>query len=167
MKQTILVIEDEEKLRRVIQLQLSSAGFEVLHTGTAEEGLKLSDRAQLVLTDLRLPGMDGLELLASLRRQNSQTPVIVMTAYGTIENAVEAMKSGAADFLAKPFSLDHLMTVVEKALEVRALRAENQQLREALNWRYDMDNIVGRSEKMREVFATVERVAQTRGTVLL
>jgi DNA-binding NtrC family response regulator len=167
MKQTILVIEDEEKLRRVIQLQLSSAGFDVLSAGTAEEGLKLGDQAQLILTDLRLPGMDGLELLAALRRQNSQTPVIVMTAYGTIENAVEAMKSGAVDFLAKPFSLDHLMTVVEKAFEVRALRAENRQLREALNWRYDMDNIVGRSEKMREVFATVERVAATRATVLL
>jgi len=167
MKQTILVIEDEEKLRRVVQLQLSSAGFEVLQAGTAEEGLKLAEQAQLILTDLRLPGMDGLELLATLRRQNSQTPVIVMTAFGTVENAVEAMKSGAVDFLPKPFSLDHLMTVLEKALEVRALRAENQQLREALNWRYELDNIVGHSEKMREIFATVERVASTRATVLL
>ncbi|MEO7143072.1 MAG: sigma-54 dependent transcriptional regulator [Bryobacteraceae bacterium] len=167
MKQTILVVEDEEKLRRVVELQLSSAGFDVLQAGTAEEGLKLAEQANLILTDLRLPGMDGLELLATLRRQNSRTPVIVMTAFGTIENAVEAMKAGAVDFLPKPFSLDHLMAVVNKALEVRALRDENQQLKEALNWRFELDNIVGRSEAMREIFLTVERVAPTRATVLL
>jgi DNA-binding NtrC family response regulator len=81
------------------------------------------DRADLVLTDLRLPQMDGLQLLTAIRRQNSQTPVIVMTAFGAIETAVEAMKTGATDFLLKPFSLDHLMTVVQKALEMRALHA--------------------------------------------
>ena len=130
MKKRILVVEDEEKLRRVLELQLASAGFEVEKAGTAEEALRLADRAELVLTDLRLPGMDGLQLLAAVRRQNSQTPVIVMTAFGTIETAVEAMKAGATDFLLKPFSLDHLMTVVQKALEMRALRDENLQLRE-------------------------------------
>ncbi|HUK19476.1 MAG TPA: response regulator, partial [Bryobacteraceae bacterium] len=125
MKRRILVVEDEEKLRRVLELQLTTAGFEVEKIRTAEEGLKIADRADLVLTDLRLPQMDGLELLAAIRRQNSHTPVIVMTAFGTIETAVEAMKAGATDFLLKPFSLDHLMTVVQKALEVRALRDEN------------------------------------------
>src|SRR5947209_17431207 len=126
MKTTVLVVEDEEKLRRVIELQLQTAGYDVLKAATAEEGLKLADQAGLILTDLRLPGMDGLALLNALRRQNSHTPVIVMTAFGTVENAVEAMKSGAADFLPKPFSLDHMMTVVEKALDVRQLRDENQ-----------------------------------------
>ena len=124
MKRRILVVEDEEKLRRVLELQLASAGFEVEKARTAEEALKVADRADLVLTDLRLPQMDGLELLAAIRRQNSQTPVIVMTAFGTIETAVAAMKTGATDFLLKPFSLDHLMTVVGKALEMRALRDE-------------------------------------------
>ncbi len=167
MTNSILVVEDEDKLRRVLQLQLESGGFAVLQASTAEDGLKLSDQADLVLTDLKLPGMDGLELLASLRRQNSTTPVIVMTAYGTVEKAVEAMKAGAADFVMKPFSLDHLMAVIEKALEMRSLRAENRELREALGRRYEFGNIIGRSPAMQEIFATVARVAPTRATVLL
>ena len=87
--------------------------------------------------------MDGLELLALIRRQNAQVPVVVMTAFGTVETAVEAMKAGATDFLLKPFSLDHLMQVVNKALEVRALRDENRQLKEELGRRYEFDNIIG------------------------
>src|SRR5690242_10268736 len=167
MKQRILVVDDEEKLRRVIELQLSTAGFDVDKAASAEEGLKLVERADLVLTDLKLPGMDGLALLAAIRRQNTRAPVIVMTAFGTIEIAVEAMKAGAVDFLLKPFSLDHLMAVIYKALEVRALRDENRQLREELGKRYQFDNIIGRSPAMQEIFATIERVAPTRATVLL
>src|ERR1700733_2434947 len=167
MKRRILVVEDEEKLRRVLELQLTSAGFEVDKARTAEEALKIADRADLVLTDLRLPQMDGLELLAAIRRQNSQTPVIVMTAFGSMETAVEAMKMGATDFLLKPFSLDHLMTVVQKALEMRALRDENLQLRAELSQRYTFDNIIGRSAPMQEIFATIMRVAPPRATVLL
>jgi len=90
-------------------VQLSSAGFDVEKAGPAEEALPLIDRADLILTDLRLPGMSGLDMLGLIQRQNSHAPVIMMTAHGTIENAVEAMKLGAADFLLKPFSLDHLM----------------------------------------------------------
>jgi DNA-binding NtrC family response regulator len=167
MKKRILVVEDEEKLRRVIELQLNSAGFEVDKAPTAEQSLKLVDRADLVLTDLRLPGMDGLQLLERIRQQNAAVPVIVMTAFGTVETAVEAMKSGATDFLLKPFSLDNLMTVVHKAIEVRALRDENRQLREELGRRYEFDNIVGRSGAMQEIFAAITRVAPTRATVLL
>ena len=167
MKSTVLVVEDEEKLRRVVELQLKTAGFEVEQAGTAEEALKLADRADVIVTDLRLPGISGLELLASLRRQDSHTPVIVMTAFGTIETAVDAMKAGAVDFLPKPFSLDHLMTVVNKALELRTLRDENRELRAELGQRYEFDNMVGRSDAMREIFGTVERVAPTRATVLL
>ena len=102
-----------------------------------------------MLTDLKLPGMDGLELLALIRRQNAHVPVIVMTAFGSVETAVEAMKAGATDFLLKPFSLDHLMPVVNKALEVRDLRDENRQLKEELGRRYEFDNIVGRSQPCR------------------
>lgn len=167
MKKRVLVVEDEEKLRRVIELQLTSAGFDVDKAATAEDGIKVVDRADLVLTDLRLPNMDGLQLLGLIRRQNAQVPVIVMTAYGSIENAVESMKAGATDFLLKPFSLDHLMQVVQKALEVRALRDENRQLKEELGRRYEYDNIIGRSEPMQEIFATIERVAPSRATVLL
>jgi DNA-binding NtrC family response regulator len=163
----VLVIEDEEKYRRVIGLHLSSCGYQVKAAGAAEEGLKYAGDVDLVLTDLKLPGMDGLAFLDRLRAQNMNTPVIVMSAFGTVESAVEAMKKGAVDFLPKPFSLDHLTVVVEKALEVRKLRDENRELREALNQRYQFENIVGRSAPMQEIFATVTRVAPTRATVLL
>jgi len=166
-KQTILVIEDEEKLRRVIGLHLAAGGYDVKAAGTAEEGFKLAGDAGLILTDLKLPGMDGLELLEKLKGQNSHTPVVVMSAFGTVENAVEAMKRGAVDFLPKPFSLDHLSVVVEKALDVSKLRDENRDLREALGQRYQFENIVGHSPEMQEIFATVTRVAPTRATVLL
>jgi DNA-binding NtrC family response regulator len=164
---TILVVEDEDKLRRVIELHLKSSGYEVLQAANAEDALKLADHAQLVLTDLRLPGMDGLALLDTIRRQNFNTPVVLMTAFGTVESAVIAMKSGAADFLIKPFSLDHLTAVIDKALEVRALRDENLQLKEALDQKFAFDNIVGRSAGMQEIFHTIARVAPTRATVLL
>jgi len=135
--------------------------------GTAEEGLKLAGEADLVLTDLKLPGMDGLALLEKLHAQNGHLPVIVMSAFGTVEIAVEAMKKGAVDFLPKPFSLDHLTVVVEKALEVRKLRDENRELREALGQRYQFENIIGHSAPMQEIFSTIMRVAPTRATVLL
>lgn len=163
----ILVIEDEEKYRRVISLHLSSVGYEVKAAGSAEEALKYAGDADLVLTDLKLPGMDGLALLEQLRAQNMLSPVIVMSAFGTVEIAVEAMKKGAVDFLPKPFSLDHLTVVVEKALEVRRLRDENRELREALGKKYQFENIIGHSAAMQEIFATVTRVAPTRATVLL
>src|ERR1700678_551026 len=164
---SILVIEDEEKHRRVIGLHLASAGYEVKAAGTAEEGFKLADNVDLILTDLKLPGMDGLALLQKLNEQNSHAPVIVMSAFGTVENAAEAMKKGAVDFLPKPFSLDHLTVVVEKALEVRKLRNENRELREALGHKYQFANIIGHSRPMQEIFATIMRVAPTRATVLL
>jgi len=166
----ILVIEDEEKYRRVIGLHLSSSGYQVKAVGTAEEGLKQASSepgVDLVLTDLKLPGMDGLAFLEQLRSQNMLTPVIVMSAFGTVENAVEAMKKGAVDFLPKPFSLDHLTVVVEKALEVRKLREENRELREALGERYKFENIIGFGAAMQEIFATITRIAPTRATVLL
>src|SRR5271156_482025 len=156
MKATVLVVEDEEKLRRVVELQLKTAGYEVEQAGTAEDALKLADRADVIITDLRLPGISGLELLQQLRRQDLRTPVIVMTAFGSIETAVEAMKAGAVDFLPKPFSIDHLMQVVNKALELRMLRDENVQLKAELSNRYQFDNLLGRSAPMREIFATVE-----------
>src|SRR5258708_10322268 len=167
MKKRILVVEDEEKLRRVLELQLMSAGFDVSKAPTAEEGLKLVDRADIVLSDLRLPHMDVQEFLALVRQQKAQVPVVMMTAYGSVETAVEAMKAGATDFLLKPFSLEHLMQVVHKALEVRALRDENRQLKAELGRRYEFDNIIGRSDAMQEMFAAIDRVGPTRATVLL
>jgi DNA-binding NtrC family response regulator len=166
-KPTILVIEDEDKLRRVLELQLTGAGHQVLKAATAEEGLKLAGDASLILTDLLLPGMTGIQFIQKLREIDTHTPVIVMTAVGTVENAVDAMKAGANDFLPKPFSFDHLQTVVQKAIEVSALRDENRQLKEALGHKYEVANMIGRSRAMQEIFSTLLRVAPTRATVLL
>ena len=167
MSARILIVEDEDRLRRVIELQLRSSGYDVELAATAELAVSAAERADLILTDLRLPGMDGLAFLKQLRQRQIAAPVVIMTAFSSVETAVEAMKAGAQDFLPKPFSMDHLMTVVAKALEVRALRAENRSLREQLGARYDVSSIIGRSPGMREVLAMVERVAPTRATVLL
>lgn len=163
----ILVVEDEDKLRRVVQLHLESTGFEVDGAPTAEQALPLATVANVVITDLRLPGMNGLEFIQQLQSRGIQVGVIVMTAHGSIDTAVEAMKLGAADFIEKPFSLDQLTTVVEKVMAVQAMRAENQRMREELDQRYQFASIIGRSAAMREIFHTVERVAPTRATVLI
>jgi DNA-binding NtrC family response regulator len=168
-KPTILVVEDEAKMRRLLELNLGEDGFFVASVGDAESGLKLlqNTSVDLVLTDLKLPGMSGLEFLQAVKRINSALPVVVMTAFGTIETAVNAMKAGASDYVLKPFSLDEMRMVVHKELDVRHLREENRNLREALKARFSHPNIVARSAKMQEVLATVERVAVTNSTVLL
>ena len=126
-----------------------------------------SDQVQLVLTDLKLPGMSGLEFLQAAKRLYAAMPVIVMTAYGTVETAVEAMKAGASDYVLKPFSLAEMRLVVQKELDVRRLREENRSLREALGQRYNYRQHGGAQRGMQEVLALVERVAPTPSTVLL
>ncbi|MBM3787386.1 MAG: sigma-54-dependent Fis family transcriptional regulator, partial [Acidobacteria bacterium] len=167
MSRKILVVEDEDKLRRVVQLQLATSGYEVAEAATAEDGVAALEGVDLVLTDLKLPGMSGLDLLEKAHALRPSLPVVMMTAYGSVETAVDAMKRGAADFVLKPFSLDHLTQVVGKALEVQALRDENKRLKEELGGRYQLHNIVGGSKVMEEVFAMVLRAAPTKATVLL
>ncbi len=166
---TILIVEDEPKMRRLLELNLGEDGFSTLSAGDAETGLKLlhENTIDLVLTDLKLPGMNGLEFLQAVKRQNAALPVVVMTAFGTVETAVEAMKAGASDYVLKPFSLSEMRMVIRKELDVRDLREENRSLREALGKRYAHPNVVARSAKMQEVLATVDRVAPTNSTVLL
>ena len=165
----ILIVEDEAKMRRLLELNLGDEGFTTLSAEDAETGLKLlrENPVDLVLTDLKLPGMNGLEFLHSVKHQNAALPVVVMTAFGSVETAVEAMKAGASDYVLKPFSLTEMRMVIRKELDVRNLREENRSLREALGKRYSHPNIVARSPKMQEVLATVERVAPTNSTVLL
>ena len=166
---TILIIEDEAKMRRLLELNLGDDGFKTISAADAETGLKLlaSESVDLVITDLKLPGMSGLELLQSVKQQNAALPVVVMTAFGSVETAVDAMKAGASDYVLKPFSLSEMRMVVHKELDVSRLREENRSLREALGEKYSHPNIVARSPKMQEVLATVERVAPTNSTVLL
>ena len=144
---TILIIEDEAKMRRLLELNLGDDGFKTLSAGDAETGLKLlgSEPVDLVLTDLKLPGMSGLEFLQAAKQQNPALPVVVMTAFGSVETAVEAMKAGASDYVLKPFSLAEIRMVVHKELDVSRLRGENRSLREALGQKYSHPNIIARS----------------------
>src|SRR3989475_919312 len=166
---TILIVEDEAKMRRLLELNLADDGFQTVSAEDAETGLKLlqNGSVDLVLTDLKLPGMNGLEFLHDVKRFNAALPVIVMTAFGTVETAVDAMKAGAGDYVLKPFSMEEIRMVVHKELDVRRLRDENRSLREALQQRYAHPNLVARSAKMQEILAAVERVAATNSTVLL
>jgi DNA-binding NtrC family response regulator len=165
----VLIVEDEPKMRRLLELQLAEEGFTTHAAADAESGLGILGRepVDLVLTDFRLPGMNGLDFLQAVKRVNALAPVVIMTAYGSVESAVEAMKLGASDYVLKPFALAELVLVIRKELESRALREENRSLREALGQRYAYENIVARSEKMQSVLALVERVAPTNTTVLL
>jgi two-component system, NtrC family, response regulator AtoC len=165
----ILIVEDEARMRRLLELDLADAGWHAFSAPDAETGLDLLRRepVDLVLTDLKLPGMNGLDFLQSIKRLDAAMPVIVMTAYGTVETAVEAMKAGASDYVLKPFSLAEMRMVVHKEMDIRRLREENRSLREALGHRYDYPNVVARSDRMQQVLALVERVAPTPSTVLL
>ena len=172
----ILIVEDEAKMRRLLELNLGEDGFATYSAGDAESGLKLlnSNPIDLVLTDLKLPGMNGLEFLQAIKQQNGALPVLVMTAFGSVETAVEAMKAGAADYVLKPFSLTEMRIKIHKELDVSNLRErferqaeENRSLREALGKKYAHPNVIARSPRMQEVLATVERVAPTNATVLL
>jgi two-component system NtrC family response regulator len=168
-KPSILVVEDEAKMRRLLELELADQDFHAQTVADAETALKLlnTNHFDLIVTDLKLPGMSGIEFLQAVKRANAAIPIIIMTAFGTVESAVEAMKIGASDYVLKPFSLAELVLVIRKELDSRQLREENRSLREALGERYKYDNIVAQSAKMQGVLALVERVAPTNSTVLL
>jgi DNA-binding NtrC family response regulator len=168
-KQAILVVEDEAKLLRLIELQLAEEDFIARSAPDAETALNilLKDAVDLVVTDFKLPGMNGLEFLHEAKKINANLPVVMMTAYGSVESAVDAMKAGASDYVLKPFSLAELMIVIRKELASHQLREENRNLREALGRRYEYTNIVAHSDKMQAVLSLVERVAPSNSTVLI
>ena len=166
---TLLIVEDEAKMRRLLELNLAEEGYTVHTAADSEAALNTlrQEKIDLILTDFKLPGMNGLEFLQAVKRTNATIPVVLMTAFGTVETAVEAMKAGASDFILKPFEMEELKIILRKELDVHRLREENRSLREALGHRYQFGNIVARSAKMQEVLGMVERVAPTNSTVLL
>jgi two-component system NtrC family response regulator len=165
----LLVVDDEEPQRVMLSNILGRAGFQVVTAADGREALaQLKDaHFDLMLTDQRMPSMDGLALLERVRRTRPEMPVILMTAYGTVSTAVEAMKRGASDYLTKPFERDELLVVVEKAIRHRRLEDEVVSLRGALRERYRLDNLVGGAPSMQAVFALVERVSATDVPVLI
>ncbi|HKQ05611.1 MAG TPA: sigma-54 dependent transcriptional regulator [Blastocatellia bacterium] len=168
-KKKILVVEDEHSLRQVIEFQLSEAGYEV---ATAEDGARgyetlTENLLDLVITDLAMPEMDGLELTRRVKAISPETPVIVITAFGEVQTAVAAMKFGAEDYLTKPLDWDELRMIIERALKVKDLARENRELRAFIGEQFKPENIIGTSKRMRELYGVVERVSRTDVSVLL
>jgi DNA-binding NtrC family response regulator len=165
----ILLVEDKDSLRRVLRLTLENAGYSVTEANDARAALNeiATSRHRLVLTDLRMPNGSGLDVLRSARAADADVPVIVMTAFGSIDEAVQAMKDGAHDFLQKPVDSNHLLLLVERALEQARLRTENVLLREEWSRRYGFPRILGESETLKRAVGETQRVAQTEATVLL
>src|SRR5579863_7930536 len=165
----VLFIDDEAEIRESLQTLLELEGFAVETAGSGEEGLALiGERTfDLVLVDLALPGRDGMEILADIRSQETRLPVIMITAYGTVENAVRAMQGGAVNFVQKPWDNEKLLADIRAAIGWRRAEEENVQLKRALKQRYNFENIVGKSEPMLKIFDLVGQVANSRSTVLL
>ena len=165
----VLLIDDDASLRRVTEYALHSAGFQVLSAADGKQGLASfqSDQPQVVITDIQMPGMTGYEVLQQIKADRPETLVIVITAYSSVEKAVEAMKQGAYDYLSKPFSRDELVMVVEKAFKLLGLQEENQQLRAQLEHHVDFSHMVGISDGMQKVFDLVRKVAPTEAGVLI
>ena len=168
-RKTILIVDDETSHRMMLKAHLNEEGYDVIE---ASDGLQAVDLVSqhfydLILMDIRMSVMDGIEALGRIKKINPAIPVIMMTAYGSIESAVETLKSGADDYLTKPLDMDELLLKVKKVLHYRKLEKENLLNRERLGERFDFSNIIGKSQDMKELFETLAMVAPTDATVLL
>ena len=165
----ILVVDDEASQRELVAGYLKKQGYQVLAAGGGEQALEIFRREpmELILTDQRMPDLSGLDLLKAVRSINPEIQVIVMTAYGNVETAVEAMRDGAADYLTKPLNLDELRQKIQRIVERHRLYDENRALREELKARHRIEGIIGDSGRMVEVISLVHRVAASEATVLI
>jgi two-component system NtrC family response regulator/two-component system response regulator HydG len=168
-KGRLIVIDDEVNAAAALETLLREDGYEVSRANDAKSGLALLEttEADVVLTDLRMPGMDGLELLARIKEIRPETMVILMTAYGTVKTAVRAMKMGAEDYLGKPIDVEELEVILQKVLEKKRLLEETKVLRERVQTKYRFDNLVGESPEMLAAFKTIQQVASSSSSVLL
>ncbi len=168
MKRTILIAEDEEKMRRILEVNLQDQ-YRVLLAKDGEEALRLfkENEIHVLVTDLKMPGRDGLSLLHEVKRLSPEIPVILITAYGTIESAVHAMKEGATDYLLKPIQMEEVELVVQRALLQADLIDENRKLKEEIKSLHGIDSIVSKHQKMVEIMGIVRQVAESKATVLI
>jgi two-component system NtrC family response regulator len=169
MTQKVLVIDDDASLRRVIEYNLQDAGYQVLSASSGEEGVVLfaEEAPALVISDMKMPGMDGMQVLKAIKERSPETLVIMITAFGTVDVAVDAMKAGAYDYITKPFNRDELRLTVAKALQFSGLTVENRRLKDELADKADYRTIVGSSKGMERVFEIVRKVADTEASVLI
>jgi two-component system NtrC family response regulator len=167
--ETILIVDDEKNYLVVLEALLGPEGYEILTADSARSALRLIEEADLdlVLTDMKMPGVSGMELLEQLKKINPEVPVIMMTAYGTIEMAVEAMKKHAYDYITKPFQNEELKITIKKALENYRLIKENRRLSEALSEKHRFSNIIGRSKPMLRIYDLIGKVAHSKASVLI
>lgn len=167
-KKRVLLIDDEARIRTSLKMVLEPA-YEILQAADAQEGLEVfrKEGPDLVLLDVILPGTDGLEVLKTLRSESKMVPVIMLTGTKLVKTAVDAMKFGAADYLSKPFDVDELRLVVERALESLELQREVKQLRSQVVQRYAFHNLIGKSQGMQDIYAKIEQVSDSRTTVLV
>ena len=165
----ILVIEDKESMRAMLKQTLEGEGYEVIAAQDGAEGIKklADERIGLVLTDLKLPKKDGFDVLKAVKQESPLLPVIVMTAFGTIETAVRAVKEGAYDFLTKPFDTEHLLVLIKRALDNSRVAAENILLKAEFADRLGFPKIIGKSRQLQEITASIQKVAPTNATVLI
>jgi two-component system response regulator HydG len=168
-KPRILVVDDEESHRIMLRAVLKEEGYEVSEASDGTEAVKAVEQEpfDLILMDIRMRTMDGIEALGEIRKISPLVPVLIMTAYASVKTAVEALKAGAFEYLTKPLDTDELKILIEKALEIYHLRAENVALKERLGDRFNFSKIIGRSPRMKEVFDTLSLVAPTDATVLI
>jgi len=166
---SVLLIDDEPLMRLSMLDALKAVGYDVHAAATGQEGLEKLDKEtfEIVITDLRLPGSDGLALLQVCKQRSPRTEVIVITAHGSVETAVEAMRRGAYDYITKPFSMEELLLIVERVTKVVALRQENLLLREELEGKFSFEGILGKNDRMREVLEKIKLVSATDSTVLI
>lgn len=169
MKPVVLVVDDEKNWLIVLEEILQDEGYEVLTADNAHDALQLAmnNDVDVVVTDMKMPEIDGITLLDRLHRAKPDVPIIIMTAYGTVEKAVEAMKKGAFDYICKPFTNEEFLVVVSKALEHFRLITANRKLQREVEERYRFDNLVGKSAVMRRLFDTIEKIAPSKATVLI
>ncbi len=169
MKNRILVVEDDDLMQSMLKDAMSGCEYNVSFTASGLRGLEQFEKNDfdLVLLDMKLPGMDGISLLKKMKELSPDTIVIMMTGYGTIETAVEAMRNGAYDYITKPFLADELVFVIKKAFEFQRLKQENILLKEELGDRYSLGNMIGKSKSIREVFRLIEVVTPRDSTVLI
>jgi DNA-binding NtrC family response regulator len=167
--ETILVVEDKESMAQMLKETIESEGYRVIPAKDGVEGIKYlkEGRIDLVLTDLKLPKKDGIDVLKASKEENQLIPVIVMTAYGSVETAVAAMKEGAFDFITKPFDTDHLLMLIKRAIETQRLHTENILLKDEFASKLGFPIIIGKSEKIANVAQMVQKVATMKTTVLL
>ena len=167
--ETILVVEDKESMAEMLKETLEAEGYKVISASDGTEGINYlkEGKIDLVLTDLKVPKKSGIAILKTSKEENPLVPVIIMTAFGSVETAVAAMKEGAFDFITKPFDTDHLLMLIRRALETQRLLTENILLKEEVALKFGLPRIIGRSENILNVAQIVQRVAPTKTTVLL